>query len=472
MPIYYNSQSIIPAPFVTIVKRYETNDDGTPIGTTFVLTLRGTLVSYKGSPNAAGTFHTGGGYPSDDTLTEEQHFPAILRKQEAIRELFSDAGKVLQIQPYNGAPSVTCNPRVIDINFTEGNWYHRCEYTVTLEADVLYANGTALYEDTGDFVTYKVSKSTEDWVLELADDKFLTYRLTHNVSAVGKRFYNDSGVLVQEAYLNAKDYVLNKISLGIDMTKITSSQLNLAGTTKAYNYARAETYNVKAGSYSVSETWLVFDPGANADAVEEFVINSREDESGRKTVTVDGTITGLQISDNDTGVVQSTKITNATSKFNQVESSLFSRAQSYSGFTLNGTPLTKVVVRNVQAGIITYTYTYDDRPSSEIPGSKSESIAVTFINPTDVFAKIGVLARPAGPILQAIGSTTESIKNLTIEAVMPAKSQTQTSTDPPNTTALVATFAPVATQVFLSHDVVDWNPWTGRYSRKVAWTYQ
>ena len=42
---------------------------------------------------------------------------AILRKQEAIRILFSEDGHNFEIQPWDGGPSSKCNPRIQSIEF-------------------------------------------------------------------------------------------------------------------------------------------------------------------------------------------------------------------------------------------------------------------------------------------------------------------------------------------------------------------
>ena len=56
--VMYNGKRLIPAPLVSINKEYQRSPDNTKIGTNFNLTVNGTLLAYKGSPDSSGTFWT------------------------------------------------------------------------------------------------------------------------------------------------------------------------------------------------------------------------------------------------------------------------------------------------------------------------------------------------------------------------------------------------------------------------------
>lgn len=474
--ISYNSQAIIPAPFVNVTKTYQAAGDGKIIGSIFELQVRGTLVAYKGSPNSSKVFWTLSGYPPDEVLPGVSHFTSILRKQEALRTLFATEGLTFQIQPYDGAAPITCNPRVKRIAFQEGNWFDLCKYEIDLEADVLYVSGDAADEDDGtDVGNYKVEKATHDWSLEVADDKFLTYRLTHRMSAQGKRFYLPNGTLSAAVWQNAQAFVLAKSAPGIDLTRITGSIVNLNPNSayNAYNYVRSENISIKDGTYGITETWLLYAPATSFAAIDEFTVVTRIGQDGLVECSIDGTLTGLQVSNNTTQAVISTKYTNAIGRFGEILSTIFARAQNNSGFTLNSIALTQNVTRNIQAGIVTYAYTYNNRPAITIPGAISESIQVSYVNPKDVFAIINVLARPIGPILQAIGSITENRRTLALEAQMPASSLIVGTAQKPDTSAILASYKPTSTTslVFIAEDTENFNDRTGRYSRTTSWVY-
>lgn len=468
MPVLYNSKKITPAPQVTIRKEFIKTPDGTTIGTTFVLTINGEIVAHKGSPNSSGTFWTSSGYPPDESLAADSFHTAILRKQEALRDLFSEEGHSFECQPWDGAAPIKCNPRVINVDLPEGQWVQTAPYTIVLEADILYVNGQAQGEDDGDIVNYKVASATNEWNIEPADDIGRSYRLTHSLSAVGKRFYDETGTLVQQAWENARDYVLDKIQLGLVPARMEAPEV-LDLTHEAFNRISTQHVNELAGEFSVTETWLTFDPDGGANAIDEYEVNTREDiQSGSlSTVSITGTIRGL-----DDGT--DTRYTNAQTKLASIQSTMFSRAETISGLTLNPVPLAKQIGRNDITGVITYTYEYDNRPTNNISGSLSEIITIENKYPNDVFAIIPILGRAAGPIIQDIGTVTNYETTVTLEAVMPASLISAVNHNPPLKATvdllMLSTLKPSAT-ARKAQDSDSWSAKTGRFTRRVTWVY-
>jgi hypothetical protein len=492
MGVLYDGNSLIPAPLVTFHKRYVPSEDGTIIGSVYDITIHGKLMSWKGSPNSQGTFWTSGGgtYPPDESIDAAHRLSAMFRKQEALRKLFAQEGKVLEwdpVYPASDAP-IKCNPRLKDIQIPEGLWFETMDYTITLEADVL--QGSAIIgagED--DFGGFLIDKAQEDWTIEAADEVGRTYRLTHTLSAVGKRSYDSTGVLINGgAWQNAQQWV--NARLGIDDTRLNPTGiLNLmdpanisdgndnnsyTANPQAFNFIRAEHVNKLAGSYSITETWLVFDATSlPAPAVEEFTVNTRKDDTGRTTVSIEGTIRGLEVRDNTTHALQSTRYTNAKAYWSGISASLLQRAQDYSGVTLHPTPLSSVNGRNDTAGTITFNQEYNDRPASVVTGAIHESISVSFENPADVVAKQVVIGRILGPVIQPIGTITEKHKSLTIEAQMPAAVYGGPALVMPDTEEFVLSQVPFpAIVVWLEKDVPTFDIKTGRYSRNVTWGYE
>lgn len=62
-------------------------------------------------------------------------------------------------------------------------------------------------------------------------------------------------------------------------------------------------------------------------------------------------------------------------------------------------------------------------------------------------------------------------ESLSIEAIVAATIQGYTAVRP-SMAAVVATFVPTASQVFIEKDTESWNPQTGRASRQISWVYQ
>ncbi len=464
MPTIYDGKKIIPSPLCVIRKEYNRTDDETILSPFFTITLSGTLVPYKGSPNSLGVFHNLSGYPADETILADSRLTAILRKQEALRSLFINEGRTFEIQGFDGAAPLKCNPRIKSIEFAEGLWFEKCDYTIELEADIVYVAGTAIGEDSG-LSYYYVKQASEEWNIE-AGDTPNSYRMTHNVSAKGTRFYDDTGTLVREAWENARLYVIARI--GIDPLRVASpGVINLTGY-NGYNHARVENINELTGDYSVSETWIL----NNAAAIEDYNVVTRTSlEDGRTFVTIDGTVNGLDTRDTNFAITTD-RYTAANTYFNaSVSPNLVTRAQSYSGITLNAVALNSQVGRNPISGTITYSYEYNNRATATIPGALQENITIVDIHPGDVFAQIPVPGRADGPILQDIVTKTARERQINIEVRVPAATLAGISAKPVVTPYITAN-TPTGVVVFRAPDRETWRPLEGIYGYDVSWTYE
>ena len=81
MPISYNSQPLIPAPFVNISKEYIKTGDGKKVGATYTISIEGTLIPEKGSPNSTGAFSA---KPSDENITSPYKLPIFCNRITAL----------------------------------------------------------------------------------------------------------------------------------------------------------------------------------------------------------------------------------------------------------------------------------------------------------------------------------------------------------------------------------------------------
>jgi hypothetical protein len=473
MSIHYNSKKIIPAPLVSITKDFEKSGDGQKQGSSYTLTVQGTIVAFKGSPDSAGTFWTTSGYPDDETIATDSRLASILNKQAAILDLFSEDGHSFEIQPWDGSSPTKCNPEVISVVFPEGTWHDTCPYTITLKAPRLMG---PLNPDGEDSFTDYITQATEDWTIEFNDqpESVLvpqTFRLTHSLSAVGKLFYEPDGSLTYQPWEQAKNWV--QARLGLDIARARANGvLNLPNYFTGFNHTRTENVGKLEGQYGVTETWII----SSGNVLEDFTISVTESaEDGLVRVSIDGNIVGLDTRDTGTFQLTTSKWAAASGRYATVEGQLLTRAMNYSNYSLNILPLSKVVRRNPTVGNIGYTVDYDNRPGNCIAGVKSETISITDHNPGDVFAVIPVLGRAAGPVLQDISTIRESKRDLSYECVVPT---TGTCTialltaGKPDITSVVNLVVPTTTQVFKESDVENWSPKQGRYSRQITWVYQ
>lgn len=488
--IYYGPdppKRLIPAPLVTISKSYTKSGNEEIIGKIYTLTLNGTIVAWMGSPKSDGTFHTASGYPDDEDIATGSRLASIQRKQEAIRDLFSDDGQKLEIQTADGLTSVRCYPRVISIDFAEGIWHDRCEYTINLECDELLGGPFSEEDSFNDYI----SDASESWSIETNEEHAIkigipkTYVLSHNLSANGKRFFDSTG-LVKEPWEHAKSWVLSRV--GYDPSIISDGILDLPSYYNGYNHARGENIDQQGGSYSITETWVL----SSGNAIETFSIRSTDSlQNPYKIVNVEGTVTGYDTTDSDLNVLTS-KYENAQTKFVQASGLALTRAQEYSGHTLNIVPNTETFGFNPVQGTITYDFEYDTRPMTLIDGARMETISVNDNIGGQLFASIFVLGRATGPVLQELSTKAATTRTLNIELLV----------DPPTyTDRNISTIKNVIIEsnpivnptfsgsiynvidavnpanngfstVYQSQPQINWDFKNGNFSYNTTWTYE
>lgn len=478
----YGGKKLIPAPFVSIQKVYQKSSDGTILGAVYSISVTGKILADKGSPNSSGTFWTSSGYPPDETVGSDSRLGTLIRKREAIESLFKTEGKSLEWQSSDGSQPMKCNPRVVNINFNEGNWFNYIDYNLTFETDVIYINGTALGVDS--FSNY-LAEASESWSIDTEDtgesyEVPTLYRVNHTVSATGKRFYDETGSLIRDSWENARNYVMPK--LGFNTTYgLGSGVLNIPSFYNARNLVRTEQLDKIGGNFSVTETWIL----ASGTASEDYNIDvKRSLDSAYTTVSINGNINGFIERDNNYNVI-TTKYDNANTKWTSVSGLIFARAQSITPLTLNPKPISESFGVNKINGVINYSYEYDTRPTNIFTDVKSEVVSINQNLYADTFAVIPVLGRVSGPVLQGLGSRKEYTRALNVELVLNQKSDNtaftfgdRPSVKDPNKSELLSLISQVdprqngAAKSFVESQNENWDIKAGRYTYNINWIYE
>ena len=460
MPVYYNSKKIIPAPFVSINKIFQRGSGGEKLGAIFNLQITGNLVAFKGSPDSDEVFHTTGGYPADeiDILTDpDKRLMAILRKQEALRSLFSVDGAALEFQPLDGSAPLKCYPRILSIEFGEGTWYDLCRYTISCEADKLL--GILSGEDDSDYIL----SASEEWNLQFGDNEYI-YTLTHSINAQGRDSYN-AGVLVNRAWENARTYVQNL--LGYNSTVANSSgALNLSSLgLNGYNHARTEQYDKKNGSYGITENWIL----SPTNIIDDYSITSDFDnDSGLTTVRLEGNIIGLNTR-NGSFQLSNTKYNAASGYFDTIQGNMLIRAQNGSNILLNAQPLITSIARNPVNGTIGYNYVYDNRPTNILSNSLFENLSINDDFQSAVIAEIPAIGRATGPILQDLSTVTKRSRSLSAEVHFPPSG---IYTDPASINDIIVLVQPSVTTYYKTQDIQNWDWRRGIVNRQITWVWE
>jgi hypothetical protein len=459
---------------------------------------------------------------------------------------------------------LTFYPIVESVNFEEGIYVNTSKYTITLKADTLldanlnvlndgmigatfnkdytpdvYYNGGMQESDIRNNFGGFIEDFTENWGIEVEEGNGNTmmvgvnndgaggysvatirsYRLTRNVSATGKTRYHNG--TKYEAWEEAKKFIHTVVidnysdpinypntapinSPKLSRTILGDKSLNLSiSTLNGYNHSRTENIDRSAGSYSLSDTWLL----SHSPAYENYsmsINNSLGDPFFN--ISINGTIKGLTLSP-ASGYIYTrngnindyvTPYQNALNKYNEITNNgqfgllcpLYKRAQGAVYPVLNSQPKSLTVGINEFTGEITYALDYNNRPQNLISGALTENISVNDTYPGDVFAVIPVIGRQTGPVLQYIGGRTEYRRDVGIEFTVDynnipyGKDRTtfllsKPSLNEPVRTSLsnvINALSPAnesgIKKYFINPPTESWNPKDGRYSLNLSWTYE
>ena len=649
-----------PTPLVSISSEMNQTAAGDILGITYKITLTGKILPDEGTPYAlkpdgtryefkdpsfnptgtgpyltfdGDTSHKGGKKPKGQAVPIDQSAHAIFMKQRSLRELFANHGQRMEITDVKeNDASIVLFPRVVSINFPEGQYVTSCDYTIELEADLLYSKSGQSKADTDamrhqstidgqhfntedalvplskldkDFLDIYgnafIKEFSETWSLEvdesqgeiynLNDDSIdIAYRITHNISATGKDHYapntakdavdrlkawesakkfvqarltyepeqaNNDGGMGDTAVPHGNSRLAKNIGTGqgypnqtgvYDFSsrhpdtlaepnnhplpnffgKIGAGTVDLLEDYGGYNHVRTENIDETAGSYSVTETWLL----ARQDAYETYnmSISSSVGQPFMK-VSINGNIKGLsKLEPNSTtyggknntkrnyadpemsyekgpevvtGGVQpatvfNTKYESALNYYNKISNNqlfgvgslIYKRANNQTQVTLNSEPLSISLGSNKNAGEVTYSLEFDNRPTNIISNVASEQIQVNDTYPGDVFATIPVIGRATGPVLQYIGGRTEYKRDVSINLIMdytripygsgrPSLLLMKPSVNEPTATELAHLLEslspanePGIRKYFIGPPSESWEPKTGSYSFNLSFTYE
>ena len=532
----YGDYSFDPRPLFTVNKEVIKTASNIGLGTKYSLTLQGFILPTGLNPDIDGK----GG------------ITAVLASGNALRDAFRQDFKPLVIACVNDGGSftnvlVTGNPKVVSIDMQNAsdNYTRRMDYTINLELPSITG---ASYEPVGMQCGLGVTKDLSgSGLLSLSEDisvEFLNeqvggeipslaeslpsvFSIQRNLTAQGDAFpcewdKNGDGLpIYTEPWERAKAYIEANLGLQPEMTGL-GQLMCVSGMNIANNY-RNISVNKTDGTVSASETFLAFT--GNYPAIEEFEISTeRSNDSPFTNITVNGTIQGLTSIDYygsplkgcpPTGV---TKINNAflawsgnpAENIRGISGALLPRADSvyrtmltkypevsepamsppnFRLGTINPRPLSESIGYNPIGGVITYSYSYDDRPMNCYSGALTEDISFSYTQPNDIFASLTVLGRSQGPLFQLIGTSGATTRDISINALIPVSAFgcSYPSTSMPSAAVFGLYVQPFDgfdefianyearlrtefSQVFVNSHTQSWNPKIGQFTLNKSYT--
>ena len=490
----YGKYTFTPIPLISMGKEITRTAAGVTLGEVNSMTLQGTLTPY---PTGVGGI------------------TSIIDLQDDLREAFSPTGLGSELVVRCGESElITIRPLVKSINFAEGPWVDRSDYTIELE---YYASGEGVAVDQvsdfsenfsiekGDQGCYSITWLDED---ETADKAPESFNITHTISAVGVPEF-DGGGISKHAHVSASGFVKEKIGYNalIDSGILANTSLGFenadgsnAGKPIIFNQSRSVQIDKTAGSYSVTDTYTLYPDSINfASGVNTLGAHdgwnadvSKTTDSSLVTVSLAGTITGSASGTFGGAAGYSAakcKYTNASDYFEafDLEAASFQRARYFADKSkaprdINRNPISTSIGHNPSQGTISYSFVFDTRPSGCLENALKSEIQIAETKPNDVYAELTVLGRTSGPVLQSMGTVTSSKRDVSLDATMPVGSidcacsgivDTSPSDD---AKTLMEQYRPDncgidCLTIFKHTDTENWNPTTGKYSRQMGWTY-
>ena len=520
----YGDYTFEPKPLFTINKEYIKTPANTGLGTRYNITLEGDLLPYK-----ADSYDVG--------------ITGVFSGIQSLRDAFDTDYKPFFLGCFGSPPIVSGHPKItsFDVNFEGDNYVQRASYTIGLNLPTLIGSGfETVGPETDSLHSYGIISYTDDFSLEFTDETVggrialgdttidipSVYSVTHNISAQGEPLSGHD-----PAYL-AQQFVSSKLGFSNEMGAV-SGILNTSGV--ACNNFRTISINKTEGTCNATETFMINPSGKYKEDFELSANTSVEDPF--TSIEINGTIQGYANvnypNPNPLGESFAGSDGDSTPKFQNaitawsglrnaagavttegISGLLYTRANSFYQFqpphpaflgahsegdpsrkainTLNPTTLSTAVGYNITEGVITYDYSYDDRPIHVVPEAIAETINITENEPEDIFASLQVLGRASGPLLQDMGTKGPRTREISIDAFLPIGTGTNFTqktdgatqyTQLNNPSFLVAptgydglisgyeySLTSTYASVFINSQSKTWQPKIGRFTFQKSWT--
>jgi len=484
--VSYDSSVIAPIEAVSIAYNITHNENGDRISVLYDINLRGKLLSNYGSPDPNGTFlepATECQVIANTGVNDTNWLESLLNKRCAVNNLFKNDYKKLSIGTVSSGSDLTCYPRVVSLSFEESDNPQYWPFTVNLQADNLFCNGSAV-ETTGG---PRLKTFSETWDFSY-DDGALTreygdnrlYNVTHSVSAQGLKTYGSTGNILYSGIDAARQYVASKI--GVNATQPTLAISGFQAYTTKYNYVDVHNVDTQAAIYGVNESWIYH----TGNYTEEYTIESNTSNSKScPTVSINGTITGLGERSLTSGTMISSKYDNAKTYWDTLGASgLKSKIVAKLGGTYYDVPTSTSFTAAPIAGTISYNYEFQGGPTKQLPEANWENITVSNTFSEDIYATATILG--GGEIIQVVngGGFYKLYKtSLTIDATYPCSTGIHklgprfTPSLSSSIQSVVNSYNPLLSISGVGYQVVDsqneaWNAYDSSYNLSITWNWQ
>lgn len=481
----------------------------------------------------------------DTTPSDGISYTGMLIQAERLRKVFSNDG-LLTISPLSGGGAEVegaypCKVQNINFRPTPDNWTMSIDYTVSLSSNTRLANSGQLIDSATnswqlvpieEYAVLPIPTSGMSGIELTAMTAVPGLRVTHNISAVGKYVPSGNTSGSPSGYTYTKLYeAISWVDANFDVGKPS-----FLDDHTCYDFVRNIDYNIVEGNYGITDTFSIYaGSGIGASSggyLDSYSVSTSFDlESSLKTVSIEGTIQGLESyglsfsgitstfpyginisgsSSNSSGMLikppvmpSSVKFINALSGLNSITPHIYARAQGFNesgsgiigptgnlcnwNVVLNPDPKSSSIGYNPKEGSITYSFSYDTRPISLVPCALFEDFTVSDTLPSQQIAEIFVIGRSLGPVLQDLGTYAAPIRTVNYQVVLPRTGGSISGTIPYATYArisgMIEGFNPQNTvpftdaqqikkmRSFVKENSETWDPINSKFTKNKSWVY-
>lgn len=254
-----------PVPLLAESKEFlRVPNDSSSLATITTLTFNGTLL-----PDVPALT----GISPDATCLE-----LLDRKSDQLAFALSEDRGSLVIVDASGYTVVNARPKVVSLDFEESQIVNHRKYTIVFEIE-------------SDFGNNRVREFEETWSFNQNEDD--TVAVSHEINAVG---IHDAAAGFT-AITNARSYVLNRANTinkdqSVFIKQPYVSALVDVDQLTQFNHLRSENSNLVAGSFGISETWIMASGSFKDDRTIDQSWELNDAGALIQTLTIQGTVQG------------------------------------------------------------------------------------------------------------------------------------------------------------------------------------
>lgn len=333
-------------------------------------------------------------------------------------------------------PVISGTGYVTDLQFdtNQNHATNTIQYQISIDFDAT-TSGSLINNPSG---IYHVNNVEDNISISIASENYMIghtmyplYDITRTLSAKGSRYFTSSGAIVEALRW------INDRRAFLPLTGILPT-----GKFPLFNHTRTLDANELEGSINFIDKFVSKPIVPNEPWIHKYNVSTQIKEDFTEELTIKGSVIGLapatglsllekplslSVHKSGTHIISpiglpaiidsGTKYNSAMSGYQNI-TGLFTGIisehynlvsalntdyvfpfPSWSKPSLNPTPINFIETFNPYNGEITYSFTFDNRPSSYISGAISEMITVNDSNPTPRHTSIPVLGRRLGPVV-------------------------------------------------------------------------